>query len=219
MLRHATLPFNGVDKRGFLAANKGPGALEDYDFKIKRCAQDGGSKKRTFFSALDSLLNGLYGKRIFRPDINNGRIRSNSISTECQSFQQLVRVTLKNGAIHVGAGIPFVCVADDDFFIRATTSCQSPLATGGKTGTASTPQSRGFNFTDHFFGIRTQSLHQPSIPSLGNVLIDIIGIDSTALFHYQSLFQIEARKVHHRGNQVVFLSGAKDVFENRITLL
>ena len=171
------------------------------------------------FTALDSLLNCLYGKGIFRPDVNMGLVCPYGVSTDRQTFQQLVRVTFKNGAVHVGAGVPFVCVADDNFFIRAGSSCQSPLTTGGKAGTASAPQSRGFNFSNHFFGSRTQSLNQPSISSLGNVLIDIIRIDATALFHYQSMFQIEARKVHQRGDQVVFLGGAKDVFENRVTLL
>ena len=44
------------------------------------------------------------------------------------------------------------------------------------------------------------------------------GIYAAALFHHQSLFQIKAREVHDRRNQIVLFHGAQDVFEDGIAL-
>ena len=120
-------------------------------------------------------------------------------------------------AVHVGTGIPFVGIADDDLVIAGGPAGQLPLGPGGKTGAAASPQPGSLDFRHDCLRGSLEGRCQGGVAAFGEIVVDVFGIDAAAFFHDDPFFLIEAGKLHDGRNQVVCNSGAEYVLQTRIT--
>ncbi len=157
-------------------------------------------------------------QRIFGADVDDGPAGTYRVGADGQTFQYLVGVAFQDGAIHVGPGIAFIGIADDDFCVGLDCGGHFPLGPGGKAGPAAPAEPGTFNRCDYLVGGQPESLDQGRVPARGDILVDALRVDLAALFHDNPFFLVETGKLHHGRNHLVFHSGAEYMLEARIPL-
>ena len=85
----------------------------------------------------DGDLQPLDGQRVFGADVDVAHRGADRVRGDGHALDHAVRVAFQHAAVHEGAGIAFVGVADDEFRRRlADCAGQLPFPPGGETGAA-----------------------------------------------------------------------------------
>ena len=83
----------------------------------------------------------LDGQRIFGAHVDVAFAGADGVGGDGHAFEHAVRVALEHAAVHEGAGIAFVGVADDVFrVVPVGLGDRAPLQAGGKAGAAASAQ-------------------------------------------------------------------------------
>src|ERR1019366_4650865 len=133
--RHPALSFEGLDQRGLLAADECTGAFAHFQvqrIEVSACAslEDRGARMA-------------HSQRVFGADIQVTLGGSNGVRRNSQAFQDAMRVGFEHGAVHEGAGVAFVAVADNIFDRVRLRASQRPFARRWET-CAAAPAQAGF---------------------------------------------------------------------------
>ena len=125
----------------------------------------------------------LYGNWILRPDINIPLVRSNGIRSNGHGFNDRMRISFQNAAIHKCAWIAFVCIAANVFLhLPPVSAGKFPLHSGWEPCTAPALQSAFQHCIDHFIRRHLrQHLVQCCIAVHCNVLLNILRINHSAV--------------------------------------
>ena len=141
---------------------------------------------------LDGGFQVLDGQRVFGADVDEALLRAHGIAGDGHAFEHAVRVAFEHGAIHEGAGIALVGVADDVLLLLAGLGHGGPLEAGGIARAAAAPQTAADHLFDDFgrsaFG---NALHQGQVAVLGDVVFDPFGIDAARIFEHDLLLALE----------------------------
>jgi len=123
---------------------------------------------------------------VFGANVEEALLGADSDRRDRQALDNPVGVRFEHQTIHERARIALVSVADHVFgsLLRAR---QSPLATGGKAGTAATAKTRGGQGVDHRFGARrAQAARELPVASSFAVFLDRARVDRAAVLEHDA---------------------------------
>ena len=75
------------------------------------------------------------------------------VAADDHAFEQRVRIAFDLVAVHVGAGIAFVRIADDVLLVGDGLAQELPLQAGEESGAAAAAQLGGLDLLDHHFRV------------------------------------------------------------------
>ncbi len=101
---------------------------------------------------LDGSPQAVNGQWVFAAHVNVTFGRAHGKAGDGHAFQDLVRIALQYAAIHEGAGIALVGVADDQLAVILALGDHGPLEAGGIAGAASAAEPTARDRVDHFLG-------------------------------------------------------------------
>ena len=215
----AAPPLDGLDQRGLLPADKRPRALEDLHLQIHGGSQDVSAQQAAALCRDDGPGNHGHRPRIFGPHIDDRFAGPDGPGADGHPFDDLVGGAFQQGAIHVGARVPLVGIADHDGPAMVLTLGQGPFPECGITGTAPATQARSLDFGDDITGRALQGRLPGRVPAAADVIKDICRVDDAAMFHDQPLLAAETGQVEDRWNAVIFFQGAQAVNQQGIAFL
>ena len=139
-----------------------------------------------FFEAVD-------GQRIFGADVDQSFGGTDGVTADAHRFYNRVRVAFHDGAVHEGAGVAFVGVADNVLYVRYLLTGKFPFQAGGETATATSPQSGAFDDVDDVGRLFVEkAVGQCEVSFTGDVFFYIFGVDESAVAQGDAeLFPVE----------------------------
>ncbi len=101
-------------------------------------------------------------------------------SPDEHAFDDGMGVAFQDGAVHEGAGVSFVSVADDELLIALRAAHHAPFASGGEPRSAPSPQPGLEHFIHHIIRLhRSQCLDERPVTVEGYVLLNAPGVDQS----------------------------------------
>jgi hypothetical protein len=137
---HAPVALYGFEQGRFLAADKGAGAQPYLHIEGEIGAQDILAHEAHGLGLLDGYLEPLDGQGIFGADVDIALVGAHGPSGDHHGFENGMGIAFYGGAVHIGAGIALVGIADDVFHIAFHLGCGLPLETCGEAGAAAPAQ-------------------------------------------------------------------------------
>ena len=134
----------------------------------------------------------MYRQRVLRAHVDNTFGGARHISADDHAFQQGVRVAFNLVAVHVGAGVPFIRVADEVLPVARGLAQEFPFETRQESGAAAAAQPRRLDLLDHHFRVGVdEHFVQRLIPADADVLFDVVRADQAAIAQYDLLLRFE----------------------------
>ena len=199
--RHAALALDGGHQRRFLAADEGAGALVDLQIEVKAGSQDILSQQAVFLGLVDGDVQAVDGQRILGPAVDVTLVGADGLGGDDHPFQNGMGVRLQDAAVHEGAGIAFVGVAQDVFDVARRGGGELPFHARRESGAAAAAQTRIEDLLDDLlrrhFG---QGLGHAGIAVPGDVLLDLLRIDEAPVSEHPQILQGEEGDLLHRGD-------------------
>ena len=109
----AGLALERRDERGLLAADEGAGALDDLDVEVEAAAQDVRPDEAVLAGLGHGALEAHDRDRVLRAHVDDAVAGAGGVAGDEHALEQRVRVGLDLVAVHVGAGVALVGVADE----------------------------------------------------------------------------------------------------------
>ena len=161
------------------------------------------AQQAQFFGLLNSGTHALYRQRVFHTHIDIPFVGADGARGNHHAFNHGVGVAFHDAAVHKCARVAFVGVADDVFFGSFFNARQIPLFAGGKAAAAAPAQAGLHNFFAYFFigHLRIGALGL-GITAVGDVFVDILGVDAAAVMQ-QNAFLLGIKRDFGRGFAVL----------------
>ena len=123
-----------------------------------------------------------------------GRGGADAETADSHSFDDGVRVAFEDGTIHERTWVTLVGVTDHILLVSFVGTAEAPLQTSGEAGAATTTKTGFLDILDGSFGIISfQNAGEGFVTVAGDVLVDVFGVDETAVTQSDThLFLVEA---------------------------
>ena len=112
-MRPAGKAFERGDQRRLFAADKGSRALHQFDVEVESAVENVRAQQAVLACLFDGPVEPAHRQRILGAHIDDAFGRAHHVGADDHAFQQRMRIALDLIAVHVGAGIALVGVADD----------------------------------------------------------------------------------------------------------
>ena len=203
----AALAFHRVDKGGLFAADESTGTVAELDIEVEAAAEDVLAEEAVFAGLLDGDLEAVDGEGIFGTDVDETLGGADGVAADGHSFDDAVGVTLEDGAVHEGAGVTLVGVADDVFLVGLVFGAEAPFDAGGEACAATAAEAGLGDLVDNLLGSHLgQALGEGFVAAAGDAFLDVLGIDKAAVAEGDTdLFAIEVHVL--RVADVLFVFG------------
>ena len=145
--------FERGDQRGLFAADECAGAFHQLDIEAEAAAQDVVAEDAGLPRLLDGAVQAVHGQRIFGAHVNDAFGRAHHVAADDHAFEQAVRIAFDLVAVHVGAGVAFVGIADDVFAVGDGLAQELPFEAGEEARAAAAAQLGGLDLLDHHFRV------------------------------------------------------------------
>ena len=186
------MPFQGGDQRGFFAADKRASPFDDLDVEFEPAAQNVFAKQAVFAGLFDGTVQVMHGQRVLGADINDALGGTHDVAADDHAFEQGVRIAFNLIAVHVGAGVAFVRVADDVLLVGLCLGEELPLVSREISGATATAQLRSLDLLNDVLGAAVdQDFVKSLITTDGDVFFDVIGIDEAAVAQNDFFLSLE----------------------------
>ena len=180
--RLADLAFERAHQRGGLAAHEGAGPPRDLDVEAVAAAQDILAQEPPVPGLLDRLPRVLDRQRVLLANIDVALIGAHRVAADQHSLQDRVRIAFEDTAVHIGAGIALIGVADHELLVAAGGAALLPLAAGGEPPAAPAAQTRSLDLVDNRFRRHAaEHLRRGGIAADGDVVPDVGRVDLPVL--------------------------------------
>ena len=134
--RRAAFAFQRRQQRGLLAADERPGPFLDAEIEAKIAAENALAQQSAGPALSNRLLDPLDRQGILRANIKNSLVGADGAGGDGHSLDDAIGKGLQQHAVHEGAGIAFVAVADEVFLPAGGAANGGPLQSRGKAGPA-----------------------------------------------------------------------------------
>ena len=176
------MAFDGGHQRSLLAADEGAGAQAQLNIKGKAGAEDIVTQEAVFTGLLNGDLQTVDGDGVLGTDIDIALVRANGVAGNGHGLQHHMGVALQHGAVHERAGVALIGVAADILHIALALPGKEPLLPGGEAAAAAPAQAAVLDGLDDLIGGHPrQHTAQCLVAVHGNVLVDIFGVNDTAV--------------------------------------
>ena len=175
---------------GFLAADEGAGAHLDDDVEAEAAAQDVLAQQAVFLGLGNGGLEVLDGQRVLGPDVDVGLGGADGEAAGDHALQQAMRIGFADGAVHEGAGIALVGIADHVLLITGRVEGHLPLLARGEAAAAPAPQAAGDHVLHHLLaGLAMQELVEGRVATPGDVFVDGVEVHEARIGQHPALLQ------------------------------
>ena len=199
--RHAALSLDGGHQRRFLAADERARALVDLQIEVEAGPQDILPQEPVFLGLGNGDVQAVDRQRIFRPAIDVALMGADRLGGDDHPFQNRVGVRFQDAAVHEGARIPFVGVAENILHVSRRSGGKFPFHARGEPRAAAAAQTRDQDLLNDLirrhFG---QGLDHAGIAVPGDILIDFLGVNESAVAENTKILKGEKGDVLHRRN-------------------
>ena len=179
--RLAPLALHRVDKGGLLTADEGSGSVAYFYVEIESRAEDVVSQQTVVAGLLHGYLETLHGQGILGADVHQTLGGSDTVAADGHGLDYRVGVALEDGTVHERAGVALVGVADHVLLLAGALGGYLPLETGGESSAAASSQTGLLDGLYGLLGSALEHLGQSLVAVAGYVLVDILGIDESAV--------------------------------------
>ena len=209
--RFAALALDGSHEGGLLAAHEGAGAHADLQVEGEAAAEDVRAQEAPLPRLLDGNAQALDGQGILGPDIGVALAGPDGVARDDHGLDDAVGIPLQQAAVHEGAGIPLVAVAQHVLDVAYRASAQLPLEARGKARAAPPAQTRGLELSDDFVAAHgAEHLPQGFVTLMGHGIVDAEGIDDAAVPQGDLHLAVEEGVVLHAGHGLAALGLVAD---------
>ena len=150
--------------------------------KIKSLTENIFSQETFVPAPVQWRLSDVHRQGIFRADIDIAFIGADGIGGNHHAFQDRMGIAFQDAAVHKRAGVAFIGIADNIFFIAFGLAGEFHLSPVGKPPP---PRPRNPDFmmiSITWFGVYScKAFLDGLIPAMGNVIINGTGIDDAAI--------------------------------------
>ena len=137
---------------------------------------------------------GVFGARV---DVRLAR--ADRIRREREAFEQAVRIAFHHRAVHEGARVALVRVADHVLLVGRLLVGNRPLLAGGEAAAATPAEAAQFDFAAHVQRRhRAERLRERAVPAAGEILVEAGRIDDPAVGEHPSRLRREERVLVER---------------------
>ncbi len=171
------MPFDGLDERGFLAADVRAAAGLDLYVKGEIGAENLVPEKALGPGLVDGVLEAQHGQVVFTPAVDVAYARAHCEAGDGHAFHQPVGVAFHDVAVLDGAGLAFVGVAHQVLGRRGQRPGEGPLEPGGKAGAPSAPKPRSLHHLHHLLPAHGESLFEALVTAPGDIVVHAHGVD------------------------------------------
>ncbi len=186
--RHPPSALDGSDQRGLLPADERPGPFLQADGKGETGIEQVGAQESPFPGARDGLAQPADREGVLRADVDDSFPGADGVPGDRHPLEHGVRISLEHAAVHEGARVSLVGIADDELALCPRSPGQSPLGPGRETGPAPPAQAGvGDRFDDFPGSHRRDGLRKGLVPSPGAILLDGRGGDLAAVAQHDPL--------------------------------
>jgi hypothetical protein len=145
--------FDRGQQGGFLAADEGSGAHADLQLEIEAGAENVFAQQPALARLGKGDLEPLDGQRILGADVDISLRRADRERGNRHAFDHRVGVAFDDAAVHEGAGIALVGVADDEFLTPRSVSGERPFPPRGKPGPSAAAKPGNLHLPEHCFRV------------------------------------------------------------------
>ena len=177
---HSALTFDGIEKRGFFAADERARAETDMYAERKARAENVVADKAERFRLFDCYFKSVDRYGIFRSYVEVAVLRADRVARDHHTFDYGKGVAFENGSVHERAGIALVAVTDDVLLAVRLSVSELPLSAGGESATAAASESGIENIFDHVRPVHFKSVFKTFERARAESLVYIFGIDASA---------------------------------------
>ena len=199
----AHIPFDRGHERRFLAADEGARPALDGDIEVEAASEDVLPEESTLAGLRDGHFQTFPGQGILLTYVDKTVRRPHRPSPDDHPLDDCVGVGLDDAAIHEGAGVPFVGVADHELDVAGLCSRDLPLRPRGEPGAPLSTQPRLLDLVDDlFWSHRVERLVECEIALAGNGFIDVLRVDQAPVAKRDQLLLLEELNVIHLGDRL-----------------
>ena len=184
--RHAAVALDGRGHGRALAADERACAAVDVHMEAEAAAEDVVAQQAELLGLLDGDGEPVHGHGVLGADIDVALGGAGGHARDDHALDDLVRVALHAGAVHEGAGVALVAVADDvlDGLFRMCRDLR-PLAPGREARAAAAAQTGIAHGLDDLVRLHLeQGLGQRAVAADGQVLLDGFRVDMAAVLEH-----------------------------------
>ena len=147
-------------------------------------------------SLADRRLQVFDRQRIFGPHVDVAQRGSHRIAGDGHTLQHAVRIAFEHAAIHEGARVALITIADDILAIAVGLGDHAPFQAGGKAGPAPAAQTAAQHLLDDLAGRKLgKGFQQPFVAVGANVVPDLLRIDPAGVLEHDLNLAPEKRLV------------------------
>ena len=180
--RLAAMTLDRGHERGLLAADEGPGADPDLEVEVEASTEDVLAQEAALARLLDRLAQALDGERVLGADVDVSLPDADREGADRHPLDDAVGVALQDAAVHEGAGIALVAVAEDVLHVARRATCERPLDSGGEARAATPTQPGGLHRVDDLLrGHLAEHPREGGVAVLCDVLLDGERVDHAAV--------------------------------------
>ena len=174
--------LEGRDERRLLAAHEGAGALDELEVELEAAAEHVVAQDPVGAGLLDRPLQAQDGERVLGADVEDALRRAGHVAGDRHPLDERVRVALDLVAVHVGAGVALVRVADEVLLGPRGRAQELPLVPREVAGPAAAAQLGRLHLLDDARGVRVdQDLVEGLVAPDRDVLLDVVRVDEPAV--------------------------------------
>ena len=193
---HAALALDGGGQGAALAADKGACAAVHMEVEIEAAAQNVVPQQAQLLGLGNGGFQPGHGQGILGPDVDIALVAAGGQARDHHALQHGMGVALHNGAVHEGAGVALVAVADDVLLVGLLPAGAVPLAAGGEAAAAPAPEAGVDDvLTDLLIRHLEQGPLKAGVAALGDVLLDVLGVAGAAVLQHHPVLLLIERNV------------------------
>ena len=156
-------------------------------------AEDVVTQQPVFARLPQSSSEVLHRDRVLLPHVDEALVGPDGVGSDDEPLEHPVRVALEQAPVHVGAGVTLVGVHDHVLDIVGCVPGGLPLGARGETATSAAPELGLLDLVQHLLRRHLQErLDQRRIASVGDVAVDVVGVDEAVeTEHHRRLRRVE----------------------------
>ena len=118
---------------------------------------------------MDGVAQALHGQGIFRAHVDIAAVGADGVAAQHHAFDEAVRVAFQDGAIHEGAGVAFVGVANHVLLFAGGLHARLPFDARGEARAAAPAKAAALDFLHHVRRAARQRLGDGGVSVAGDV--------------------------------------------------
>ena len=187
-----------------LAADEGAGAHADLEVEGKARADDVVAEQAVLAGLVDRVLQALDGQRVLGAYVDVALMGADRKGADRHALDHRVRVALEHGAVHEGARVALVGVAEDVLDVALLLLGEAPLEARRESGAAASAQARGQDLVDDLLGGHLgERLDEGCVAVAGHVVFDAQRVDQTRVAQHDLDLAVEELHVVHLGDRLL----------------